>query len=249
MNTCAAFADLLDDPDPEAAADAARRRELRDLHLEQLGQLAQAGMDMVQALRAQVCEDGPKVVEGDVALAYGRLSRAVRMAILLQSKLLEEPSPNARADESGAHGRDDDDDAADEIWGRPLPEPTARRMGKFSRLMRHMIECSVEVPERREQMLAEAAERLEADDVRRAIAGRPYGEVIAMICRDLGLQPRWDDVQHKAQRLGWATYEDIRTARDISRASAAPPAATVPPSDPAHARAPPPLAGELSRSD
>jgi len=220
MNAGAAFDNLLDDPDAEAAADAARRRELRDLHLEQLGQLAQTGMDMVQALRAQVCDGGPQVVEGDVVLAYSRLSRAVRMAILLQSNLLsDKPPAGGSGTETVGDGRDDD--AADEIWGRPLPEPTARRMGKFSRLMRHIVECSVEAPERLERVLAEAAERLEADDVRRAIAGRPYGEVIAIICRDLGLQPDWERIPHKPNRLGWATYEDIRIARDFSGASTA----------------------------
>ncbi len=42
-----------------------------------------------------------------------------------------------------------------------------------------------------ERLVAEAAERLERDDIYADIATRPFGETIAAICRDLGIEPDW----------------------------------------------------------
>ena len=233
MQAASAFDNRSDAPDADPAA--ARRAAVLERQVERLERLFDAGMALIEGLTAQAAGAGPKVVEGDVALAYSRLSRAVRMATLLQSSLLAEEPPAARAedDEAGAQGWDHDEAEDDVVWGRPLPEPSSRKMGRFSRLMRHIVECT-EPPERQERLLAEASERLEDDEVRRAIAGRPYGEVIAMICRDLGLEPDWERVPHKPHRLGWATYDDIRVARDFARAAGPPAAAGA-----SQARAPP----------
>src|ERR1700710_127081 len=56
--------------------------------LQMLGRLAEAGLEIAVALEAQA-KGGPAVVEGDIAMAYNRVARAVRQTIMLQSRLIE----------------------------------------------------------------------------------------------------------------------------------------------------------------
>ena len=49
----------------------------------------------------------------------------------------------------------------------------------------------------------EAAERLDDDDIYGLAASRPVGELVAMLCRDLGLEPDWDALAAEA----WAQAE------------------------------------------
>jgi len=89
--------------DPAFAEREQRRQAMADRHLERLDQVIEAGMGMIGALAAQVAGTGPQVVEGDVALAYSRFSRAVRQGILLQTHLLDEPEqkPEAKSKAKG----------------------------------------------------------------------------------------------------------------------------------------------------
>ena len=66
-------------PDPDADVAAERRRLLLVRQLERLDQMIAAGMDMVQALAAQAAGSGPKVIEGDLILAYSRASPTLRV--------------------------------------------------------------------------------------------------------------------------------------------------------------------------
>lgn len=158
-------------PDPDADVAAERRRLLLVRQLERLDQMIAAGMDMVQALAAQAAGSGPKVIEGDLILAYSRASRAVRMAILLQSHLIAEPDARPEAAL----------DAELEPEGSP-DEPAAQDLAERE---------PIEFAERRE---AERGERLERDDIYRAVLTRPAGELVVEICRDLGLDPDWPDL-------------------------------------------------------
>ena len=49
----------------------------------------------------------------------------------------------------------------------------------------------------------EARERLDNDDIYGLVATRPLGELVAMICDDLGLQPDWNHLAAEA----WAQAE------------------------------------------
>ena len=172
---------------PDSPADDpadAPPRALRERQLERLDRLAEAGMEMIEALVAQAKGSGPKVVDGDVGLAFSRVSRAVRLAVLLQEQLSgpgEDPDERARAAE--AQGRKAHIDRAVRV---------VRRVARDH--------C------RREEYAAyahAARERLDDDDIYGLAATRPLGELVALICRDLGLQPNWDALAEEA----WAQAE------------------------------------------
>jgi hypothetical protein len=151
---------------PETPADWARAMVERQLQM--LGRLAEAGLEIAVALEAQA-KGGPVVVEGDIAMAYARVARAVRQAILLQSKLIE----GLRDREQAAAGR-----------------KSARR-ASAARIIRDVIDDErANDSERTEQLRAEAAERLEHEDFA-DLDVRPFGAVVMEICRDLGLSPDW----------------------------------------------------------
>ena len=210
---------------PDAAAD--RRRSLLDQQLERLDQMAQAGTDLIQALAAQAA-GGPKVVKGDVSLAFGRVSRAVRMAILLQRRLIDE-TVSREADRDGEDDGRALDEAADVGPGtipdrHDLVEDIAGREG--------------DAPERAERIERETAERLERDDLYGLVHARPVGEIVVDICRDLDLEPDWPTL----------AQEGSAQVAYVTRNPGAPLAAVMRGASHSHARAPP-RAGELSRSD
>ena len=211
----------IDDFDPADAWE----RALLDHQIESLNRLAAMGMAIAGAIERQVtaAEPGPQAapVLHQSAMDFGRVSRAVRLSFALQSRLIAD----FKTPTSGQGGADallslDDDVDEESPFGSDLPA-AVRKKAKLGHLMRHIAQCAVPEAEseRRETVFAQAAERLERDDIHRLIANRPYGEVIAIICRDLGLEPDWERIPHKPHRLGWATYDEIRRARDFSRSA------------------------------
>src|SRR6185437_613156 len=132
-----------------AAASAERR-------LQRLDRLAEAGLEVIEALTAQAKGAGPKVVDGDVALAFSRVSRAVRMAVLLQHELAQ--------------------DAADPPMISPMASPDAAleaeaerktaHIGRVGRIVARvaMDHCGKK-PERAADYAYAARERLDDDDI------------------------------------------------------------------------------------
>jgi hypothetical protein len=161
MPAAAALAETPDAPDTWA-------RPMLERQLQVLGRLAEAGLEIATALEAQA-KGGEAVVQGDVAMAYNRVARAVRQTIMLQSKLIEAL-------------RDRESAAADRA---------AARKANAARIVRGVIEDERDNDaERAERLKAEAAERLEGEDFG-DLTTRPFGEVVADICGDLGLSPDW----------------------------------------------------------
>jgi hypothetical protein len=195
MTAPAASTPRPDDADP----DEARRRALLDRQLDRLDQLIGAGMDLVQGLAAQAA-GGPKVVEGDVALAYSRLSRAVRMAMLLQSRLVAEP-------EAETPPQDDDDPASMSVyWIKPgeiLTEQRLARSERVEQIVESIARGETGDDEAAEHIRREAAERLERDDIYGDVLTRPVSELVFEICRDLNLAPDWP----RLARQPWARRE------------------------------------------
>ncbi|MGZ3366306.1 MAG: hypothetical protein ACXWKY_16865 [Caulobacteraceae bacterium] len=163
---------------------------MAERQLERLDRLAEAGMEMIEALTAQAKGSGPKVVEGDVALAFSRVSRAVRMAVLLQNEL--------------SQGREDPEAAAREAALQAEAGRRAAHRDRAVRIVRRVARdhCRRE-PFAVSAIAREAAERLDDDDIYGLVQTRPVGELVAMICRDLGLEPNWDALAGEA----WAQAE------------------------------------------
>jgi len=158
---------LLPQTQPDAGpADWAR--PLLDRQLQILGRLAEAGLEIAVALEAQA-KGGEAVVQGDVAMAYSRVARAVRQTLMLQSRLIEDLQEN----EAGRVGR------------------RAAARASAARLVRGVIdEDRTNDAERAERLAAEAAERLREEDFSDLLA-RPFADAVAEICKDLGLEPDW----------------------------------------------------------
>jgi hypothetical protein len=153
---------------PTEVAPADWARPLVERQLQVLGRLAEAGLEIAVALEAQA-KGGEAVVQGDVAMAYNRVARAVRQTIMLQSRLIE----TLQDRETGAAGR------------------KAAARASAARIVRGVIDDEpVSDTERAERLAAEAAERLREEDFGDLLA-RPFAEAVAGIVRDLGLSPDW----------------------------------------------------------
>ena len=151
---------------PVEASSADWSRPMVERELAILGRLAEAGLEIAVALEAKA-KGGDVVVQGDVAMAYARVARAVRQTIMLQSRLIEA----LRDHEAAWAGR------------------KAAARASAARIVRGVIEDDrANAEERAERLRAEAAERLQDEDFADLIV-RPFGEVVAHICRDLGLSP------------------------------------------------------------
>jgi len=158
--------------------------------LQRLDRLAGAGMELVEALVAQAKGSGPRVVEGDLGLAYSRVSRAVRLAVLLHHQL--------------SQGAVDPVTTAEEAARTAAAEHKKAHIARAVRIIERvaMDHCRIK-PSKAGDYAYTARERLEDDDIHALVASRPIGELVALLCRELGLEPNWDALEQEA----WAQAE------------------------------------------
>jgi hypothetical protein len=73
-------------------------RAMLQRELEVLGELAELGLAMARTIVAQANGETTteSAIRGDLPLAFSRVSRAVRMAVLLQSRLIQGPEDKER---------------------------------------------------------------------------------------------------------------------------------------------------------
>ena len=179
-------------PDPVEDADpaAARERALLDRQLKALDRLAALGMDMAETIARRVTSDDGSAPASDLrhaAIDFSRVARAVRLTFALQSKLIADfkararPAEAARSEPGILEVRWADD--RKRAPGEPLPLPN--RLKGAVRRAAEAANCDVETTER---LVREAAERLGDDDIHAAVMTRPFDEIVAMICKELGLE-------------------------------------------------------------
>jgi hypothetical protein len=186
---------------PADEADRARGYALRQL--EMLGELAGIGLDVARAVERQAAgrPAGPEapapVFQGDLALAYSRVSRAVRLTLMLQSRLIEDMKAS---DKAGAEGRAAAEDEAAEIEARF--DPAYRMKARVEAIVERVAEASHD-EEAVDDLLRESAERLDDEDLYGDLLERPLSELVARLCKDLGLNPDWAEL---AEEL-WAVRE------------------------------------------
>jgi hypothetical protein len=162
---------------PAAPAKATPENPRTQANLQILGRLAEVGLDIAMALERQAKAAVAEAAPGDpsidldaMALGYARVSRAVRMCILLQARLIEGPQASA--------------------GGRKAMERRSLEADEHRETTRGVIEAAIEAEfgegETAERLRAECAERLDAEPWDRMLE-RPVEEVLAGICGDLGL--------------------------------------------------------------
>jgi hypothetical protein len=176
---------------PTSAPDAAS--SLMDRRLRMLDRLAEAGLEIALAIEKRVkdAEPAQPLAELNVAAqAYARVARGVRLCVLLQEQLT----------------RDDPDLLGDPLEAARQAE-AARRQVQVDRTLRIVKRIAKDHCRKEGFELGayahEAKERLDNDDIYGLVATRPIGELVAMICDDLGLQPDWDHLAAEA----WAQTE------------------------------------------
>ena len=169
-----------DDPGQPAADEQQHRQALRDLidtgtHFARLLREkadAQAAQDAAPAPPAADAPPAPApgTLTADplvsLAGAFDRIARAVRRCILL-ARSLDQPAA-------------------------PAQDPSQHRAAARKRILRE-VEDTIQRPsgnlerDGAEALHAELRERMDAPDLEDDIAGRPAADIIAEICRDLGL--------------------------------------------------------------
>ena len=142
-------------------------------------------------------KDAPPEADLDrVALAYARVARAVRQSVLLQSRLIQD----LKALEDGAaHEVAASEAQADEARF----EREEERKLRVERIVGRVAKAAGGDEEQVEALVAEAGERLDDDGLYAHVMSRPVSEIVADICRDLGLDPDWPRLAEEA----WAKAE------------------------------------------
>jgi hypothetical protein len=178
---------------PSASDEADWRRQLVMRQLQMLGELAEIGLEIAGAVERAAAGKAPApALRGDAALAYARVTRSVRQTILLQSQLIE--GLNGEDDGADSEGAEAADDAAE----------VDHRKARVQRIVERVAKATYGDDEDLvERDTLEAAEYLDDEDLYGDLMDRPVSELVARICRDLGLEPRWADL---VQEL-WAQKE------------------------------------------
>jgi hypothetical protein len=175
-----------------ASPEDARARRVLDRQLDLLDRLAEIGMGIAETIGRQVAADAESPdaaldapgrraqVLNTSAMAYARAARAVRMSLALQSRLIEGPNSKGEAKDAKpqtirvawATGQYALHEKPRQVWDG------VRRAGWEARLDFETLE----------RLSEETCERLE-DDLYKEVMDRPVEEIIALICRDLGIAP------------------------------------------------------------
>lgn len=189
---------------PEACLGGEANRSAQRLAM--LRELAEIGMRLARGVERQAEE--PEAAPGDVGLVFSRIARAVRQTLALEARLEEEFQVRAKQEQGDRDYR----------RAREARAPIDRRSRLVRRAVASAIEADTDDIESAEQLLECLDERLgdrEADD---DFMGRPIGELVALICKNLGVRADlslWEDE-------AWAMEEAAARARPPSDGQPAP---------------------------
>ena len=192
------------EPAAEPAPHPAQARLERDL--DRLERLADYGLRIAAALAVKA--EAPEAdAEGvALALAFGRVARAVRLGALLTSKLVEEGQNQERRRRSDAESAERHAAYAEaaEFEAEKAQETAAKAQAR--RIIRRVIRAEHRDIHAIERLDRETAERLRAEDIYGWVSTRPLSDAVAEICADLGLSPDWSALGQEC----WAV-EEVRS--------------------------------------
>ena len=184
-------------PAPETdAPDPSEERHARDVRM--LEELAEVGMDLARELRSRLLERTEG--EGELALAFTRVARAVRQSVMLKQRLISDRETRDRKAEAERMERP----VVDLGWVLGKQTPGSIRKDTVRNGVENAIEDEFDAADA-EELLDEVYERLDAYDEAEFV-DRPIGEMMARICKDLGVTPDWSLFEDE----DWAV-EEART--------------------------------------
>jgi hypothetical protein len=170
----------------DAPADADGRARARiERQLQVLDELADIALEVARAVERRAKEAGPEADIDAITTASAKATRAVRLTVLLQSRLIKE----LQWIEGLAEIRARSAAAAEQAR---LGDPEYRHKARVERIVERVVRdaCGDDEP-RVERLMVEACERLDDEDLYGKVLSRPVGELVALVCRDLGLSPDW----------------------------------------------------------
>jgi hypothetical protein len=162
-----------------------RARAMLERQLEILGELAEDGLQMSKAIQRQAIRQADAAASdeaaappprADLSRSYVRVARAVRLALMLQAKLIHDMKDGAAA---------------------VAPQGPGRK-NSVLRIVKRAAEEQLTDDNKVERLVREAAERLDREDICADLLSRPTGEIIAYICQELGLKPDWPELAQEA---------------------------------------------------
>ncbi|OJU07709.1 MAG: hypothetical protein BGN86_03205 [Caulobacterales bacterium 68-7] len=188
-------------PEETPAADFAR--PVLERQLARLERLADIGMEIAEALGRRVAED-ETLDPAAATLAFGRVSRAVRMTCALQTEVVDKLRGVGRIEAYEAESAAEV--AASEAARAAADLRLRARKDAIGSALTDIIEDAHSEDETREgydRCIREATERLKDPREFGDILSRPFSEVIDQICKDLGLDLDWSELAEEA----WAKRE------------------------------------------
>ncbi|MDR3510339.1 MAG: hypothetical protein P4L73_01780 [Caulobacteraceae bacterium] len=216
-----------------------------------LRELAELGMDLARSLRRQVVEAeeaAPAVDAGEAALAFSRLSRAVRLTLALEAKA--EAGEDAAGRNAVARPRLD----ALSLW-TPQETLVLDRRALVSQAVDHAIEVEADGDEMMmDRLTAEAEDWLDEEIDEADLLNRPVLELAALICRELDVPfdpSLWiveEDESPSPPRGGVGVSAQGSPVGDVGLGSS-PGAAPAPPPDPLRGPPSPRGGGETELAD
>jgi hypothetical protein len=181
-----------DAPIAETAPEAPAADAWAERRLEILSELAEAGLEIALALKTRIAETAAAEPEADnaqacadLARAFDRTSRAVRLSIALRDKLLKDAPARPAAT-------------------RESPQETrSQRAERVRRIVRRAVRIHFRGENARETLDRHVSERLHDTDITGDLSSRSIGELVATICDPLGVTPDWRYFAEEA----WAQAE------------------------------------------
>jgi hypothetical protein len=157
------------------SADARTERHLRGL-----AELGEIGLELARLVRRRAAEQAAANPDGAVdeslGLVFARIARAVRQTFALEARLAEDRR-TAQAETAAR--------AAAESRLR-----VERRKTKVRTAVERILDAEAHESDA-ENLFYDLTERLETDYDDADFTDRPIGELVARICRDLGVIPDW----------------------------------------------------------
>jgi len=181
--------------DPRAVAETARLAAVvarAERRLRVLEEITEIGMRLMRKLddAPAAGSDAPRP---DPAVAFAKLSRAVRLTLDLEARVEED----LRAALAGqVEVRETRRETRDQPAGKADDPDEAARQASVSQV-ENQVELAIarEAESEKEYLehLAALAERLEWDEAYDDVRDQPFREVVEALCKDIGLEPDWSD--------------------------------------------------------
>jgi hypothetical protein len=135
--------------------------------------------------------------------AFSRMAKAVRLTGLVQSRLIKDIGQvisNERLFQAPARERARIIAAVED---KARNDPAREHKRRVEKIVDRVAQAETDDEDRLDRLADETIDRLDDEDLYGDVLTRPIGELVALICRDLGLDPDWTRLAEEA----WAKEE------------------------------------------